>query len=88
MNINDNVQSQYITSATRMTTDLNCSGISHFDPHADTSSLSQRRNMWIKRFQRFIVAMDIKDPTHRQALLLYLPGPEVETIFDNLPDTV
>ena len=42
---------------------------------------------WIKRFQQFIVAVDIKTPTRRRALLLYLAGPEVETIFDNLPDT-
>ena len=42
---------------------------------------------WIKRFQQFIVAVDIKAPTRRRALPLYLAGPEVETIFDNLPDT-
>ena len=70
-----------------MATGLDFSGISRFDPHADASSLSQRWNVWIKRFQRFIVAMDIKDPTRRRALPLYLAGPEVETIFDNLPDT-
>ena len=70
-----------------MATGLDFSGISRFDPHADASSLSQRWNVWIKRFQRFIVAMDIKDPTRRRALLLYLAGPEVETIFDNLPET-
>ena len=79
--LNHNVQSQYITLATRMATGLDFSGISRFDPHADASSLRQRWNVWIKRFQRFIVAMDIKDPTRRRA------GPEVETIFDNLPDT-
>ena len=30
--------------------------------------------------------MDIKDPTLTRAFLLYLAGPEVDTIFDNLPD--
>ena len=70
-----------------MATGLDFSGISRFDPHADASSLSQRCNVWIKRFQRFIVAMVIKDPTRRRALLLYLAGPEVKPIFDNLPDT-
>lgn len=69
-----------------MATGLDVSGISRFDPHADASSLSQRWNVWIKRLQRFIVAMDIKDPTRRRALL-YLASPEVETIFDNLPNT-
>lgn len=43
--------------------------------------------MWIKRFQRFIVTKEIKDPTRRGALLLYLAGPEVHTIFENLPET-
>ena len=31
--------------------------------------------------------MEIKDPTRRGALLLYLAGPEVHTIFENLPKT-
>ena len=31
--------------------------------------------------------MVIKDPSRRRALLLYLAGPEVKPIFDNLPDT-
>ena len=71
-----------------MATGLDFSGfLSRFGLHADASSLRQRWNVWIKRFQRFIVAMDIKDPTRRRALLLNLAGPEVETIFGNPPNT-
>ena len=34
-----------------------------------------------------MVGMDIKDPTRQRALLLYLAGPEVEHIFETLPET-
>ena len=70
-----------------MATGLDFSGIARFDPHSDPTSLSTRWNDWIKRFTRFIVAMDIKDTTRRRALLLYLAGPEVETIFETLTNT-
>ena len=39
------------------------------------------------RFQRFIVAMDIKDDTRKRNFLLYLAGPEVDKIFETLPET-
>ena len=42
-----------------MATGLDFSGIARFDPHSDPTSLSTRWNDWIKRFTRFIVAMDI-----------------------------
>ena len=70
-----------------MATGLDFSGITRFDPHSDPKSLSTRWNDWIKWFNRFIVAMDIKDTTRRRALLLYLAGPEVETIFETLTAT-
>ena len=34
-----------------------------------------------------IVAFDIKDKARKRALLPYLAGPKVETIFATLPDT-
>ena len=67
-----------ITLATRMsTTGLDFSGIQQFNPLDDPTSLSKRWAEWIKRFKRFMVGMDIKDPTRQRALLLYLAGPEV-----------
>lgn len=70
-----------------MPTGIDFSGISHFDPHSDVTSTSQRWKEWIKRFRRFIVAVDIKEPTRQRAHLLYLAGPEVEAIFETLPGT-
>ena len=70
-----------------MATGFDFSGNARFDPHSDPTSLSTRWNDWIERFNRFIVGMDIKDTTCRRALLLYLTGPEVETIFETLTNT-
>ena len=64
---------------------LSC--ISQFNPNTDTASVSQQWKDWLKRFQRFIVAMDIKDGTRKCNLLLYLAGPEVDKIFETLPET-
>jgi hypothetical protein len=60
-----------------MATGIDLSGISQFNPNTDPASVSQRWKDWLKRFQRFIVAMDIKDGTRKRNLLLYLAGPEV-----------
>jgi hypothetical protein len=64
---------------------LSC--ISQFNPNTDPASVSQQWKDWLKRFQRFIVAMDIKDGTRKCNLLLYLAGPEVDKIFETLPET-
>ena len=70
-----------------MATGLDLSGISQFNPSTDPASVSQRWKDWLKRFQRFIMAMDIKDDTRKRNLLLYLAGPEVDKIFETLPET-
>lgn len=70
-----------------MATGIDFFGISRFDPHSDVTSISQKCKDWIKRFRRFIVAVDIKGPTRQRALLLYLASPEVEAIFETLPGT-
>ena len=66
---------------------LDFSGIKQFDPHSEPSSLASQWKEWLQRFKRCIVAFDIKDEARKQALLLYLAGPKVETIFATLPDT-
>ena len=58
-----------------------------FDPKMDVSAVAQRRKQWLKRFQRYLLAMDIKSKARQRAMLLYAAGPEVEAIFDTLPDT-
>jgi hypothetical protein len=57
-----------------------------FDPKTDVSAVAQRWEQWLKRFQRYLLAMDIKSKARQRAMLLYAAGPEVETIFDTLPD--
>ena len=66
---------------------LNFSGIQLFNPHSDPSSLAVRWKDWVKRFNRCMVGFDIKAKARKRALLLYLAGPEVETIFATLSDT-
>ncbi|CAB4005551.1 Hypothetical predicted protein [Paramuricea clavata] len=57
-----------------------------FDPKMDISAVAQRWEQWLKRFQRYLLAMDIKLKARQRAMLLYAAGPEVEAIFDTLPD--
>ena len=65
----------------------NFSGIQQFYPHIDQSSLAVRWRDWLKRFNRCMVGLDIKAKARKCALLLYLAGPEVETIFAMLVKT-
>jgi hypothetical protein len=51
-----------------MATGIDLSCISQFNPNTDPGSVSQRWKDWLKRFQRFIVAMDIKDGTRINAI--------------------
>ena len=57
-----------------------------FDPKTDVSAVAQRWEQWLKRFQRYLLAMDIKSKARQRAMLLYAADPEVEAIFDTLPD--
>ena len=65
---------------------LDLSGIQQLSPYEDPTTLSNRWTVWLKRFERFVVAMDIKDTTRRRSLLLHLAGPDVEKIFETIPD--
>ena len=69
-----------------MATGLDLSGIQQFNPYEDPTTLSYRWKVWLKRFERFVVAMDIKNATTKRSLLLYLAGPDVEKIFETIPD--
>ena len=65
---------------------LDLSSLEKFDPYSDPTTLSVRWKEWLRRFERFLVAMDIKDETRKRALLLYTAGNEVEKIFATLSD--
>ena len=58
-----------------------------FDPKADPTSPNSRWTKWMKRFKPYLLAANITDPTQKKALLLYLSGPDVQELFDTLPDT-
>ena len=58
-----------------------------FDPHSDSASLATRWEQWLKRFNIYLRAGKITDKTQQRALLLYMAGPEVQTIFETLTDT-
>ncbi|XP_064483048.1 uncharacterized protein LOC135395890 [Ornithodoros turicata] len=60
---------------------------SKFDPHTDTSSLAQRWTKWDARFENFLLAANVTDPTRKRTMLLHYAGEEVYDIFQTLPDT-
>ena len=59
-----------------------------FDPDADVgASVAPKWKLWVSDFTTFLVAHDITDPKRKRALLLFLTGPRVRDIFQQLPDT-
>ena len=56
---------------------LNFAGIQQFKPQ---SSIAVRWKDSLKRFNRCMVGLDIKAKARKRALLLYLAGPDVETM--------
>jgi hypothetical protein len=58
-----------------------------FDPVSDPTSISQRWKTWKRRFETYLVALNIKDDTQKRALLLYQAGEATQEIFDTLADT-
>jgi hypothetical protein len=59
-----------------------------FDPASGpATSISQRWKTWKRRFETYLVALNIKDDTQKPALLLYQAGEATQEIFDTLADT-
>ena len=69
-----------------MATALDLSGLGNFDLYSDPTTLSLRWKEWLRRYKRFLVAMDMKDDTRKRALLLYAAGNEVEKNFATLSE--
>ena len=69
-----------------MATGLDLSSLGNFEPYSDPTTLSVRWKKWLRRCERFLVAMDIKDDTRKRALLLFAAGNEVDRIFATLSD--
>ena len=58
-----------------------------FDPVSDPTSIGQRWKIWKRRFETYVVAVDIKEDKQKRALLLYQAGQETQEIFDTLTAT-
>ena len=61
-----------------------------FSVSEDPSTVSQRWNKYIKRFNRYLESVKscIADDRQKQALLLTLGGEELQDIWDNFPETL
>ena len=57
-----------------------------FDPIGDPSSISQRWKSWKKRFETYIIAMNITEAAQKEALFLYQAGQETQEVFETIPD--
>ena len=58
-----------------------------FDPLSDPSSLSQRWKTWKRRFETYLIALNVTDNKQKRALLLYQAGQATQDIFDTLAET-
>ena len=57
-----------------------------FDVDTEPTSLGTRWKKWLRRFDNFLVALDVSD-TRQRAMLLHFAGERVDNIFDTLPQT-
>lgn len=57
-----------------------------FSPLSDPTTLSQRWLIWKKRFETYLVALNITDNKQKRVLLLYQTGQETHEIFDTFTD--
>ena len=57
-----------------------------FDVHAN-SNAGPRWKKWLARLEQLFTGMNITIPTRKQAPLLHYARPDVDEIFDTLPDT-
>ena len=70
-----------------MATRLDVNPLPPFDPVGDPTSLSQRWKSWKRRFETYLIALNITDDKQKRALLLYQAGQETQEIFDTLTET-
>ena len=58
-----------------------------FNVDDDPTTTGQRWTKWRKRFENFLLAMNVDDPTRKRALLLHYIGPSAFDVFETLSDT-
>ena len=64
---------------------IDVSPLPQFDPVSDPSSLGQRWTQWKRRFETYILAVNVTDDAQKRALLLYQAGAETQELYDTLP---
>jgi len=57
-----------------------------FDVHADGNG-GPHWEKWLARLERMLIGTNITVPKRKRALLLHYAGPDVDEIFDTLPNT-
>ena len=77
---------KFIFDSCMMAQRLDLAPLSPFDPFTEPNSLGQRWKAWRRRFQTYLLAMNITDPTQQRALLLYQVGQHTQDIFDTIPN--
>ncbi|CAB4029330.1 Hypothetical predicted protein [Paramuricea clavata] len=60
---------------------------SPFNVEDDSTATVQRWTKWKKRFENFLLAMDIDDETRKRALLSHYIGSSAFDIFETIKDT-
>ena len=58
----------------------------HFPSTKTTLQSAHVGKKWLKRFEMYLAAHDVKDATRKRAVLVYSAGEEVSDIFETLPD--
>ena len=58
-----------------------------FDPISEPTSVSQRWKAWKRRFEIYLIAVNVKDDAQKRALLLYQAGEATQEVFDTLEET-
>ena len=58
-----------------------------FDPVSEPTSVSQRWKASKRRFEIYLIAVNVKDDAQKRALLLYQAGEATQEIFGTLEET-
>ena len=67
-----------------MATQTNVPRVQPLIVHGDPNKVAQNWGKWRKSCQYFLDASGIASDTHKKAILLHMPGPEIQKVFDTL----
>lgn len=66
---------------------MNLPQFERFECHDDLATVGVRWGKYVKRLENFFTAFAVTDDAQKRALLLHYSGPDVQEIFETLPDT-